>query len=172
MVPWQTQKEWQQVELFFTHSVNNTSFYGQAGRHAKEITHKIELADILLESLCKKTCNLCTDPCCVKATVWYDFRDLLYLFLSTQTLPAQQLIRKKGQCCPKLGPNGCTLKRHQRPFICTWYLCPDQKRPGNAGKTMQDDLADLLSELKNERKRMEREFLSNVIPRRSIRKGI
>lgn len=80
-----------------------------------------------LELVCKKTCVSCLEVCCMHATVWYDLRDLIYLYLDKQTLPQHQIQRLgNGPCC-ELTSKGCMIDRSRRPFICTWYICSSQK---------------------------------------------
>ncbi len=36
--------------------------------------------------------------------------------------------RHPDHSCCNLTPAGCRLTRSDRPFICTWYICPDQQK--------------------------------------------
>jgi hypothetical protein len=78
------------------------------------------------DELCSLTCRHCPSPCCIVATVWIDFRDLLFLHFSGQAIPRLQLIKKQSDVCRYSSPRGCLLPRLSRPFICTLYLCPPQ----------------------------------------------
>jgi len=163
MVPWQTPFDWQQVEQFFSLSCRGTSRLAAAEHHAAVIARSLASADILFQDLCTNTCSCCVDSCCTRATVWYDFRDLLFIYLSSKSLPAHQLTRQKGQSCPQLSVNGCSLKRVRRPFICTWYLCPEQiKMSQDLGKRKYHELSELLLEIKTEREAMEGAFIYAV----------
>ena len=163
MPPWQSQSVWDQIELFFRKSCRNASEFVEAEYHASEIARKLKTADDIFQDLCLQTCTSCPDLCCARATIWYDFNDLLFLYLQTKTLPNQQIIRKKNQDCPQLTANGCRLERLLRPFICTWYLCPEQtSRIAEISNTIQHDLSGLLLQIKEERKLMEFAFLNSV----------
>ena len=63
----------------------------------------------------------------MRARVWLDFPDLLFMHLSGQALPLGQLRAQRSEACAYLGPKGCRLPRLSRPWVCTWYLCPEQK---------------------------------------------
>ena len=127
---------------------------GGPGARIREILEEMEP---VLEQACAAVCPGCTDVCCARATIWYDFKDLLYLFFTgsdTGRLPGPGFpdgqIRKVkepggGQTCVHLGPDGCSQPRIRRPFVCTWYLCPDQKQwlrtqPGSM-ETLESGLA-------------------------------
>ncbi len=163
MVPWQTLSDWRQVELFFSLSCIDTPPLDVAEKHAAGIARRLASVDLLFEDFCRNTCSSCTDSCCTRATVWYDFCDLLFLYLSGKSLPAQQLVRRKGQSCPQLSVNGCCVERTRRPFICTWYICPEQtKMSQSLGESRYHELSTLLQEIKIERKAMERAFVNAV----------
>jgi hypothetical protein len=165
--PWQSRADWEQIESFFRKSLINASNRGKLEIHAATIAQKLEAVDCIFEGLCEQTCTSCADLCCVRASVWYDYRDLLFLYLHTKSLPARQIFREKGQNCPQLNASGCSLQRLQRPFICTWYLCPDQKRKLEViGKPDLDDLCALLVDIKRERQLMELTFINSVAPNR------
>jgi len=163
MPPWQSQPVWDQIELFFHKSCRNASSLAEAEYHAAEISRKLQVADSFFQNLCEQTCTSCSDPCCARATIWYDFTDLLFLYLHTKTLPSRQIIRKKDQGCSQLTVNGCRLDRLRRPFICTWYLCPEQTgKIATFNTTIQHDLSALLLQIKEDRKLMELAFITSV----------
>lgn len=110
--------------------------------------------------LCQATCIHCVDPCCLKAKVWFDLWDLVFLHLTDRDLPPGQPIRHlRGETCRYLGPGGCRLHRLSRPWICTWYLCPTQtaRLRGDAGP---GDLVGMIQEMKVVRREMAARFLS------------
>ena len=79
-----------------------------------------------MDELARYTCTDCADPCCLRATLWYDNVDLLVMGLARSPWPVGQPMAEAGAPCRNLGPVGCRLPRHRRPWICTWYLCPRQ----------------------------------------------
>lgn len=107
-----------------------------------------------LDEICSLTCPECSDNCCERATIWYDFRDLVYLYFSPGRMPECQIVKVKGMSrCPHLEPSGCTLARSRRPFVCTWYFCPEQKAMPSCGIPNETTL-----KIKKLRSRMEDVF--------------
>ncbi|MCB2228811.1 MAG: hypothetical protein KQH53_19210 [Desulfarculaceae bacterium] len=100
---------------------------GPARALAEELARALDSLEPAMERLCGATCPRCLEPCCVRARVWADFPDLLFMHLSGQALPVAQLRAEPGGPCAHLGPKGCRLPRLSRPWVCTWYLCPEQK---------------------------------------------
>ena len=131
-IPWQMAEDWNQVLLSFK-AVENK------GRDkltelfciAKKIQKNYEIISEPMESLCASTCVNCEDICCMRATIWFDFKDLLYIYFSTGKLPESQIkkitMKNQVRTCGCLTQKGCLLPRTERPFACTWYLCPTQK---------------------------------------------
>ncbi|MFC1488266.1 hypothetical protein ACFL6B_00305 [Thermodesulfobacteriota bacterium] len=116
-----------------------------------------------LDNLCAVTCPWCPDPCCLVAKVWVDFKDLLFLHLTDQTVPPVQLTHNFDKRCYYLGSRGCTLPRVMRPWICTRYLCPSQmaslrRRPGSG----QEFFDQAFQTVKAGRNKMETEFIRIV----------
>ena len=129
IVPWQENCDWKKKlkEIIGRHCENSPS------RQEKvEVAEKIRQIylhlDSLLDVLCARTCPGCEDICCRRATVWFDEKDLSFLFLTEGEFPGKQVQRNEDGSCCFLGAAGCELPRYRRPFICTWYLCPAQKQ--------------------------------------------
>ncbi len=119
--------------------------------------------DDMLDRLGKKTCARCIAPCCRVADVSYDFRDLLYIHMTDQVIPPGQPRRSGGEVCCYLGPSGCLIPRFGRPWICTWYICADQKNylAGHqeiAGDRLQSEI----ESIRMLRKQMEKSFIDAV----------
>ena len=142
-------------------------------RHARKMSRAIVLARevqgqmksifLLLDDLCAVTCPWCPDPCCLTATAWIDFKDLLFLHLNGHQIPPAQLLGELSDTCRYLGPKGCMLPRVARPWVCTWYLCPTQKanllrKP----KSVQEKFIRAVQAIKTGRKEMESEFIRIV----------
>ncbi len=104
-IPWQDRQEWSQVVESIT-----TAIAGLSGEeeHLREIARQIEdwyaELDRLLDSLGAITCCSCTTICCTMATIWYDLRDLLFLYLADNRLPRQQITRNADRTCVHLTP--------------------------------------------------------------------
>ena len=127
---------------------------------------KSELSGIfpILDNLCEMTCPACPAPCCKVADAGFDFRDLIYLHLTGAAVPIGQPRGEGYSTCRYLGPSGCRLPRNLRPWICTWYLCPRQKKDifnGDSGGFGQ--LTAILEKVKQQRKQIEAEFIAVLI---------
>ncbi|MDJ0781455.1 MAG: hypothetical protein QNJ22_05755 [Desulfosarcinaceae bacterium] len=97
-------------------------------RHcARAIAEVMVSLDPPMTALAQATCPDCVDPCCRRATLWYDLADLLAIGFLGLPWPPGQPMRSVGAPCRYLGPGGCRLARLHRPWICTWYLCPRQR---------------------------------------------
>ena len=157
-VPWQEADQWKGVSYFFENIFKRFSYDQIHG--LKALTHEIDRAygelDIAMDGLCHGVCPACPDNCCARAQVYYDFKDLAFYYARFSTLPGKQLVRPRKEACPMLGPSGCRLSRNRRPFLCTWYLCPDLKRVG--GRTLSI-IEGLIIEIKNYRSRLEDYFI-------------
>ncbi|MBS3809475.1 MAG: hypothetical protein KGY38_04910 [Desulfobacterales bacterium] len=95
---------------------------------AGHIRARLEEIDSVYKKLCAATCPFCPDPCCFSADIWFDLKDLLFLHASGLAMPIKDPGKKKNSPCSFLSSNGCTIARTSRPWLCTWYLCPTQKR--------------------------------------------
>lgn len=124
--PWDDQNSWNQIRQYFEHTFASDTDFSDCRFLAASITTKLAQVDDTLHELCSITCSYCLEVCCYKATVWYDFRDLLFLYLVKGDIPDKQITRRTNSACVQLGQKGCKLKRLERPFICTWYICGRQ----------------------------------------------
>jgi hypothetical protein len=163
-IPWQGKKEWQALSPFFDtiKKVNDTNL-DPVYKRAEAIRQLFESLSRPMDDLCAATCINCRDICCQKATIWYDFKDLLYLYFAFDKLPEAQISKNKdnsGLChCGHFSATGCLLSRLERPFVCTWYLCPDQKTVITSGRTTDGkNFPEIISHIKRLRNEMEREF--------------
>lgn len=163
---WDSPAEWREAQVGLGVSLHFYSLgNGKITRIAEDIAEKTQSLDPELERLCIRTCSGCEDPCCVLATVRYDFRDLIFLHLIQKGLPIGQLASGSGRGCSCLGENGCVLDRIMRPFMCTWYLCPSQMELVRSEKMWQKyHLPERLREIQNDRKNLENAFLKLVAP--------
>ncbi len=162
--PWHTLQLWHTANTSLAHIMRrHQSRLELAKQIASQIRRQIESLDDLMGTLCSQTCPDCLDVCCHHATVWYDFRDLLYMHLSHVRPPANQLHTAPDRPCPCFGHCGCTLPRTQRPFICTWYLCATQKaRLSQMVASRELFLRNILGALKQARCKLEDLFLQST----------
>lgn len=163
-LPWRTTSSWSEA-LY--------ALKGLAARHAKELGPARTLAEAVrkhlesvfpaLDALCRMTCPECPSPCCLKAAVYADFRDLLFLVLLDLSTPPGQLRTASDASCRYHTPRGCTLPRMQRPWICTWYLCAAQKALLRQWpEADRQQLLSTLDAIRTERRAMEETFLEVV----------
>ncbi|MDX2446435.1 MAG: hypothetical protein QNK29_04460 [Desulfobacterales bacterium] len=132
-IPWADEEVWFQAVLSITKTISviSADFSLRLEVEAMQalVQHIVDgYAEIetVLERVCIASCTTCTDVCCTRATVWYDVKDLLVIYLNTGALPKAQIYRRSDHSCCNLTPSGCRLPRSERPFICTWYICPEQ----------------------------------------------
>lgn len=130
-LPWQARSEWREMILFLDTIKNiHGPDLDPVRLLAQRIKSLVESLSDPIEELCAVTCPDCRDVCCERATIWYDFKDILYLYFGSGIFPDRQIKKIPGQgiChCIHLTQTGCILPRSQRPFVCSWYFCPDQK---------------------------------------------
>ena len=128
-VPWSTDRLWAEAQAALRSSLaQNKARLAPARRHAGAIAHYLDCLADLFDQLAPSTCEVCRDPCCGHAKVWLNFQDLLFIQLLGVTPPPHQLRRNLYEPCRFLGPQGCLLPYLSRPWICTWYFCPDLHR--------------------------------------------
>jgi hypothetical protein len=157
-IPWQEPAKWEAANACLKATLKSK---GKA-LSSLQITARwmqgiILSLDGFLTDLCAQTCPHCSDNCCRHATIWYDFRDLLYLHLGDLPSPPAQ----PQQPCRYLLSNGCCLPRIQRPFICLWYLCPDQKAVlTQTGSPPLYWLQKQIGELQQARRQLEQDFMA------------
>jgi hypothetical protein len=162
--PWAATEQWRAANSALARAVD---------RHKTKLGPAEEIALTLqgclvslfdrLDDLCEATCPHCPDPCCLSARIWVDFKDLLFLHLAGQAIPAAQLISGRCTPCNGIGHKGCTLPRLSRPWVCTWYLCPAQtlrlhRRPGSD----QAFFSETVIAIKTLRNKMEDAFIRAV----------
>lgn len=167
VIPWESDKAWAQVVMSMSKTISALSAHPDGGsetakirRLSKQIVQAYADIEPILQRVCLASCPTCVDVCCRRATVWYDLKDLLIIFLNTGGFPDKQIYRRPDDSCCNLTPSGCGLKRTERPFICTWYICPDQK---NVIEGLRDcaegsALFRAIDEIKIARKVLEREY--------------
>lgn len=162
-VPWHTIGRWQEANASLAKTIDNHEpALTDCRRQARQTRRLLESLFPLMEKLCRRTCPDCTDICCQRAWVWADFRDLLFFHLAGIPAPEQQLVCRQGDHCRNVGPSGCRLERLQRPFVCTWYICPAQTRLLDNRPEEKRHLTSALEQIKTLRKRTESTFIRIV----------
>ncbi|WP_319522008.1 hypothetical protein [uncultured Desulfosarcina sp.] len=162
-VPWNTIGRWQEANACLAKTIgNHAPALADCRRQARQTRRLLDSLFPLMEDLCRRTCPACTDICCQRAWVWADFRDLLFFHLDGISVPERQLVSRQGDHCRYAGPAGCRLDRLQRPFVCTWYICPAQTRLLDNRPKEKRHLTSALEQIKALRKQMESAFIRVV----------
>lgn len=131
---------------------------------AARIRQELETIFPLLDTVCRRTCPWCPDPCCIVTKVWYDFIDLIFLHLIELPLPPGPLAARLEDPCHYLSPRGCRLPRLIRPWGCIQYTCPAQwnnLHHHSADDEKQLDLA--FNRIREKRYQLEMEFQRGVV---------
>jgi len=127
---------------------------------AAEIDAQCQALYPVMDRLCSETCPWCPDPCCLKAKIRWDLRDLLKLHLTGAPLPLAQPLDARTHSCRYLGPRGCLLARNLRPWICSWYVCPTQMARIDSDKLMRrTELESAILSIKKLRNELEAAFI-------------
>ncbi|MCK5695307.1 MAG: hypothetical protein KAH62_01665 [Desulfobacula sp.] len=169
-IPWYTAEEWNQVFLFIKRV---DDLYGQklviVYKTADQIRQRFEKISGSIEKVCSNTCIYCEDICCIRATIWFDFKDLLYIYFGLNKFPTFQIIKNSSgnreRACCHFAEKGCMLSRLERPFVCTWYFCPEQNIYITLHyQKMMQNFEQILMEIKDLRNKMEEEFIRISCP--------
>lgn len=159
--PWGDPRDWRQVNGWLRYWIERRRSRMQPALDAARGTAgTFRELFVALDTLCAATCRHCPEPCCLTAHPWYDFADLLLLNLLAESIPLRQILVTADRPCPHFGRRGCRLPRRQRPFICTWYLCPTQRRRGPQARL--NSLAAAIESVKTQRRRMETAWVQAV----------
>ncbi|MEN8210622.1 MAG: hypothetical protein ABFR31_02815 [Thermodesulfobacteriota bacterium] len=163
--PWQIDEEWNQVLLSLKAiDSEGKGRLSELFRIAEKIKKEFEIMSEPMEQLCSCTCIKCEDICCVRATIWFDFKDLLYIYFGAGKFPESQIkkntLKNQVRACHCFTKKGCALPRTERPFVCTWYLCPAQKEYLlNYNPKLIHDFDQTLLNIKGLRNKIEEEFV-------------
>ncbi len=159
--PWASGGEWLEANRTMDYLIwLHDSSLGEVRRHAEKISNGLQSLFPILDELCAVTCGYCPEPCCMLATVWVDFRDMLFMRLCAGKTPPAQLLEGPGNVCRYLRPKGCILPRIQRPWACTLYLCPAQtSRLRKKSEPVREGFHETVRSIKAHRLEMEAGFI-------------
>ena len=162
-VPWNTPELWREANACLATAIRcNKSSMADLFAVADRIRQQLGDLFPVMDDLCRTTCPHCKEICCSRAWIWADFKDLLFYHLADVRVPDRQLLGENQAKCLYGGPGGCRLARIQRPFVCTWYVCPDQSEHLRKTPTKMRCLCTSLREIKSLRKEMEAAFIKAV----------
>ena len=127
---------------------------------ASHVRASVEPLFPVFEGFCREAIRYCPATCCAHAIVDFDFKDLLFWYALNLLPPPRPIRTLQSERCSYLGSTGCRLDRIMRPFICTWYYCPQfmdlfYRLPSRE----QRRLSGLMSAAQAGRKEMEAEFI-------------
>jgi hypothetical protein len=161
MPPWGDDLLWKQANEAIVHLIHRHRF-----KLAQALTKAYEIRDMLLDvfpiqdELLAETCISCQFPCCVTATVWLDFCDLLFIHLTGQAIPERQLLKQRPESCRYHSDKGCVLPRLSRPWVCTLYFCPPQMAAlRRRGDMVRESVHEKIASIKTARKELEELFI-------------
>jgi hypothetical protein len=160
-MPWAAPDEWRAVNRAIRFHLDRYSEdFKPVVFFARKLKHHLKSIFPSVHGLCTDSCPWCPEPCCLKASVWFDFKDLLFLHFNQQPIPPAQPKANLSMPCRYLGPRGCRLQRIARPWICTWYLCPTQTaKLRNGHQAKRKLLNGATAQIKLERNLLENEFI-------------
>lgn len=159
--PWGAKALWEEAGDSINYLVNiHKDRLTMAFNQAEQVKGHLKSLFHLLDELCFITCPWCPEPCCLRATIWMDFKDLLFFCLADEKIPPTQLIQQPADTCRYLGKRGCILPRIKRPWVCTLYLCPAQNRIlRRSSSGVQEKFSQAVLAIKTGRRRIEDEFI-------------
>ena len=159
--PWGSVPAWEEANFSIDfHIKRHYHRLGPVLQIARETCIRLESIFPSLDDIGRLTCSRCPDACCLSASPWYDWRDLIFLHLNRLSIPPTQTISRFAETCCYISHKGCTLRRVTRPWICTWYLCPAQTANLNARNIAQRRfLSRVLAKIKALRIYLEDEFI-------------
>lgn len=162
-IPWNTTALWHEANACLAETIaNHRAILTDTRRQAHRTQQLLQRIAAPMDNLCRRTCPDCTNICCQRAWVWVDFKDLLFFHLADIAPPERQLLNRQGDHCRYVGASGCRLDRIQRPFVCTWYLCPAQTRLLGYKRAEKQRLSTTLQQIKDCRRQMESAFIRAV----------
>ena len=163
--PWGSKIAWQEVHGSIGYHVDRYQIsLKPVVTLARRARTRLESIFEFLDDLSTETCSRCPDPCCLTASPWFDFRDLIYLHLNRLRIPSSQTIDAYRADCRYLSAGGCILSRSIRPWICTWYLCPVQTANlEKRGPDQYETFKRTVKEIKRLRQQLEDAFIRVIV---------
>jgi len=166
--PWGDRQNWRTINITLAETIARLG--DKAGRdnslHQSTQSLHADLHELsaLMAAASAESCPSCKTSCCLHARPFYNFQDLIYLHLSGLQPPAAGQPIQSAEIgrnqCRYLRTTGCSLNRDVRPWICTWYICPNMKR------LMQPHLARaqlLIDRIKKKREELEDAFVEELV---------
>ena len=117
----------------------------------------------MMEDLSGSFCPECEYPCCFFGSLWATMQDIIFMHLTCQPIIPLQPMHDYSTPCRYLKPQGCTVSRLSRPWICNGYLCESQWNDMKINRPkMADHYTDIMVKMQKDRKEMEDEFNKGI----------
>ncbi len=114
--------QWHRTLSHLRNSLKNSN-WAYCRTLAGAIQEKIAWLDPIMHRYCSLTCRECDDPCCQATKIYFNRADMLYLTVLDREPPPGQTRTEESARCRYLTPNGCSLARAVRPYVCVWFIC-------------------------------------------------
>lgn len=95
----------------------------EVSRSAQQAEILIERISPLIEAYTSVVCPECTSVCCINRHSRFDQSDVIFMTALGKDIPEEGLCIADTDACRFLGSKGCSLKRSERPYRCTWFFC-------------------------------------------------
>ncbi len=90
---------------------------------AVEAARLIEDISIVMERFTGAVCPDCTSVCCIQRHARFDRSDIIFMAALGSQVPEYLPGPDDTLPCRFLGGRGCTRRRSERPWRCTWFFC-------------------------------------------------
>lgn len=92
-------------------------------RSARQAETLIETISQFIEAYTSEVCPACTSVCCINRHSAFDRSDVIFMTALGKHIPEASPGVAETDACRFMGSRGCTRKRSERPYRCTWYFC-------------------------------------------------
>ncbi|MDP2158247.1 MAG: hypothetical protein Q8K68_11125 [Nitrospirota bacterium] len=97
--------------------------FAEVRRSARQAETLIETISPLIEAYTSAVCPECTSICCINRHSSFDQSDVIFITALGKDIPEDDPGIADTDACMFLGSRGCTLRRSERPYRCTWFFC-------------------------------------------------
>ncbi|MGD8342690.1 MAG: hypothetical protein PVH53_03810, partial [Desulfobacterales bacterium] len=90
-IPWASRQSWRAAHQAVAYHLRRyPSDLKPLNDRAQALESCLKAVFPILDKLCAASCPWCPEPCCLKASVWFDFKDLLFLHFGHLSIPPCQ----------------------------------------------------------------------------------
>jgi len=90
---------------------------------ANELKKIFNAVSPFIEKHTASICPLCERVCCTNKHGSHTKDDIYFLKALGIKVPSIDRDKKETDPCVHLAEDGCSLRRWERPFRCTWFFC-------------------------------------------------